>query len=250
MFAGKRIWMVGASDGIGAALARLLAQEGATLALSARSEDKLNALKADCAGDGHCVVPLDVTDQQAVYAAWDTLCKEWPSVDVVMYIAGTYTPMNVDKIEAKAVAQTLDVNLHGLFHVLDKAVPEFLAKQAGHLVIFGSVAGYRGLPGAYAYGASKAAVNHLTEILAVELEPKGIKVQLVCPGFVRTQLTDKNEFKMPFMLEVEDAAKRTLNGLKSGAFEVHYPKRFTLSLKALKFLPFRLYSWVIRNAAL
>ncbi len=248
---GKKYWLIGASDGIGHALALALDAEGVTLALSARNGDKLAALAGQCKSViTPLVVPLDVTDRAQMEAAFHHITATWGRIDGFIYVAGYYQPMPVTALEHEVIEQTLAVNLGGVFTALDYVIPHMLQARAGHIVLFGSVAGYRGLPKAYAYGTTKAAVNHLAEILAVELYGSPITVQRVCPGFVKTQLTDKNDFAMPMMISVEEAARETVKGMKRGAFEIHYPKRFTLLMKLLSALPFPLYRWLMNKAKL
>lgn len=235
----KCVWLIGASEGIGAALAKKLAAEGARLILSARQAEKLEALRATLAGGGHQAMPLDVCSLESVQAAWQALSASPP--DVVIYNAGTYTPMDAQKLDLAAVEAMLDVNLHGAFRVVSTILPTYLARSAGHLVLVGSVAGYRGLPSAMGYGASKAGIIHLAENMKADLKGTNIKVQLVSPGFVKTRLTDLNNFRMPCMITPEQAADHIAAGLTSNAFEIHFPKRFTFMLKLLRLLPNAIY---------
>lgn len=248
MFAGKRIWMVGASEGIGEALAKDLAAEGAIIALSARSEDKIKSLASQLSGNGHLAIPLDVTKQETVQLVWQLLTKQWPSVDVVIYNAGTYDPMGAAEYDLARTQRMMDVNFNGILHVLQPVLPAYVQAKAGHIILVGSVAGYRGLPKAIGYGASKAALIHLAENLKVDLAAHNIRVQVVNPGFVKTRLTEKNEFPMPFIITPEEASKRILKGLKSGRFETHFPKRLSLGLKFMQLLPYRLYFWIVDKA--
>ena len=236
---GKRIWLIGASEGIGEALALQLAQDGAQLILSARNVSRLDAVKASLSGDGHRALPVDVCQLESVQQAWQALEGRLP--DIVIYNAGTYTPMAAQQFDGAAAEAMIDVNLRGAFRVVSTVLPSYLSQNKGHVVLVGSVAGYRGLPGAIGYGASKAAVNHFAENLRVDLKRTAIKVQLVCPGFVKTRLTEKNDFSMPCMVTPQYAAKAIAKGLTSSAFEIHFPKRFTYVLKLLQLLPHRLY---------
>lgn len=240
-FAGKKIWLVGASEGIGAVTAMQLAAAGAQLAVSARSAEKLDALVAQLPGAGHVAQALDVTSEESVRAAWNALVLLWGGIDIVIYNAGTYTPMSAKAFNLAATEQMVDVNFRGALRVLDCVIPGFVAKQGGQIVLVASVAAYRGLPRAIGYGASKAALLHLAENLAIDFSDTGIKVQVVCPGFVKTRLTEKNSFDMPFIMEADAAAKRIVDGLASSRFEIHFPKRFSLILKTLQLLPHKLY---------
>jgi short-subunit dehydrogenase len=240
-FAGQKIWLVGASEGIGEAVARLLAASGAQLCLSARSGDKLVQLAAALPGAGHLVQTLDVTDAASVRTAWDAIHARWGGLDAVIYNAGAYTPLGAKAFNLAMAESMLDVNFRGALRVLDCVIPDFVARKGGHIVLVASVAGYRGLPRAIGYGASKAALLHLAENLAIDLSDCGVKVQAVCPGFVKTRLTDKNAFPMPFIISPELAAQRIVEGMGSPRFEIHFPKRFSLILKTLQLLPHWLY---------
>ncbi len=235
----KCVWLIGASEGIGAALAAQLAEEGAQLVLSARQADRLQEVLKTLSGTGHRILPLDVCSAEAVAQAWLSLAASPP--DVVIYNAGAYTPMDAQHLDLAAVESMLDVNLRGAFRVVAAVLPTYLQQGRGHLVLVGSVAGYRGLPSAMGYGASKAGVMHLAENLKADLKGTGIKVQLVSPGFVKTRLTDKNQFRMPCMISAENAAQHIARGMRGNAFEIHFPKRFTLILKMLRLLPSWLY---------
>lgn len=238
---GKNIWVIGASAGIGEALSRELARRGARLALSARNAEALERLNTETGQQGHIVLPLDVTDRAALEAAKNQLVDQWGAIDMMVFVAGTYWPMRAYEMDEDKARQTFAVNFVGAFNATAAIIPPMLAKGAGRIVLFSSVAGFRGLPNGLAYGASKAALTHLAEVMKLDLEDKGIGVQVVHPGFVRTRLTDKNEFQMPFRIEPEEAARRVADGIESGRFEIHFPKRFTLFMKLLRILPYPLY---------
>lgn len=240
----ERIWLIGASAGIGRALAAELAREGALLALSARSEDALRELQSELDGEGHYVAPLDVQDDASIARAWQQLCDTWGVPDKIVYLAGVYTPTEITDYDAEASVKLMDINVNGLLRVLGHVLPVFIDKRHGELVLFGSVAGYRGLPKAYDYSASKAAINIMAESLRVDLAPHDVSVRLISPGFVKTRLTDQNDFDMLFRISPEEAAQRIVKGLKGSAFEVHFPKRFTYIMKMLRVLPHALYLWL------
>jgi short-subunit dehydrogenase len=246
---GKRIWIVGASEGIGEALARRLAAMGARLALSARSKDKITALVNALPGSGHLALPLDVTQIDTVRAVWVELLTQWGGIDTVIYNAGAYEPMGAMKFDLGKSEHMLDINFRGALRVLDCVLPDFIARRSGHIVLVASVAAYSGLPNAIGYGASKAALLHLAENLRLDLARCDIKVQVVSPGFVKTRLTDKNTFKMPFIVSPQLAAERITQGMASDRFEIHFPRRFTLMLKCLSLLPYRLYFSIVKHMA-
>jgi NADP-dependent 3-hydroxy acid dehydrogenase YdfG len=249
MLKGKNIWLVGASEGIGAALAVKLAAAGAHVALSARNEQALQALAGTLALPP-LVLPLDVTDQTSVDAAWSRLSAEWPNIDMMIYNAGTYEPLDAQHFDLTKIERMVDVNFHGALRVLSPILPNFLTRNAGHIALIGSVAGYRGLPAALGYGASKAAIIHLAENLKADLGATGITVQIINPGFVKTRLTDKNDFAMPFIITANRAAEYIMAGLESDRFEIHFPKRFSRILKFLSLLPSPLYFWLLKKTKL
>lgn len=237
---GKHVWIIGASSGIGAALAVQLAEEGARLTLSARSEETLAQLRYELPGAAHKVLPLDVRDHAAVLEAAREVSTGF--VDSVIYLAAQYQPMELERLDIKATEDMVDVNLMGAFRIIDAVVPILKAQGKGQFALCGSVAGYAGLPHAQPYSATKAAIRNLAESLQAELQShEEIDIRLISPGFVRTPLTDKNRFPMPCILEPDEAARYIADGLAGSAFEIHFPKRFTLLLKFLAFLPYPLY---------
>jgi len=238
---GKRVWLVGASAGIGAAMARDLAGRGARLALSARSADKLAALGIA----GALLLPCDATDAAALRAARDTLVATFGGVDLVIYLAGDYVPMRVEDFDLATAERVLAVNFNGALRLAAAVLGDLPA--GGGIAFVASVAGYRGLPKALCYGPGKAALIHFAEVLHLDLAPKGIGVWAINPGFVATRLTAQNDFAMPALMTPEAAATAAVDGLAAGKFEIHFPKRFTLVLKALSLLPYGLYFPAIRR---
>ena len=246
-FKGKRIWIVGASEGIGRALAIKLAAAEAILVLSARNKERLVNLLKDLEGHHHQVVPLDVTEQKSVDDAWKEMKSHHPALDMLIYNSGSYEPMSAVDFEIESIKKILDVNLYGAFTVLSKVVPSFVHQRKGHVVLVGSLAGYIGLPNSMGYAASKAGVINLAEGLCCDLHAHGIKVQVVNPGFVKTRLTDKNAFSMPFLVSVEDAAKHIFKGMQSSSFEIRFPWFFSTIMKALRLLPYRVYFYLLHK---
>jgi len=240
-----RVWVIGASTGIGAATARALLAAGAHVALSSRNAELLRRVASG--SDRALIEPLDYTDSAQVAAAWERLRSVWTSVDLVLIAAGTHTEMRAWELDEARAMALLRTNFHGVIGTVATVLPALLAQGHGAIGILSSVAGYRGLPRALIYGASKAALINFCEALYLDLNPKGIGVYLVNPGFVKTPLTDRNEFRMPHLISAEQAALEILAGLRSGVFEIHFPRAFTCQLKLLRILPYRWYFALIRR---
>jgi short-subunit dehydrogenase len=240
-------WITGASTGIGRALALEMARDGWTLALTARSADKLETLAAEIAAFGGkaVVAPCDMTDAAAVAAIVDTLEAAHGPIALAVMNAGAYWPSDGKALDLVNFRKTYDINYFGVIHGLIPAVERFKARGRGHVVIVGSVSGYMGLPLAAAYGSSKAALINLAESLAHDFTKLNIGIQIVSPGFIDTPATQQNEFTMPALMPVEKAARRMADGMKTSAFEITFPRRFTWMLKAVKRLPFGLRHWII-----
>jgi short-subunit dehydrogenase len=238
---GKRVWLVGASSGIGAAMAGELAGRGARLALSARHLDKLQALAIEDA----LLLPCDVTHGASLAAARRGLVAAWGGVDLVVYLAGDYVPMGADNFDLAVAEQVVAINFNGAMRLAATVLPDL--RPGGGIAFVASVAGYRGLPRALCYGPGKAALIHFAEVLHLDLAPKGIGVWVINPGFVATQLTARNDFAMPALLTPAQAAIAAVDGFKSANFEIHFPKRFTRLVKFFAHLPYRLYFPLIRR---
>jgi len=238
---GKRVWLVGASSGIGAALANELARRGARLALSARGADKLRALAIDNA----LLLPCDVTDTVSLASARKALLAAWRGVDLVIYLAGDYAPMRAADFELDTAEKIVAVNFTGAMRLAATVLPDL--HPGGGIAFVASVAGYRGLPKALAYGPGKAALIHFAECLQLDLAPQGIGAWVINPGFVATRLTARNDFAMPALQTPEQAAIATVDGFRRGNFEIHYPKRFTRLMKLLALLPYGVYFPLIRR---
>lgn len=237
---GEHIWIIGASSGIGRALAIELARSGARLSLSARSLDKLGELILEI-GPTHSFHKLDVTDIASINSAIDALPG---TPDRIIYMAGQYEPMDIATMDLQQASRIVETNLTGAINLVSLILPHLLKKKRGQIALTASVAGYRGLPHAQPYGATKAALINFAETLALEMRGAGIDVKIINPGFVRTALTDKNEFIMPMMISPEEAARSIVKGLCETGFEIHFPKKFTYLMKIIGLLPFRLYKMV------
>jgi NAD(P)-dependent dehydrogenase (short-subunit alcohol dehydrogenase family) len=247
---GQHVWLVGASTGIGRATAALLHRLGAHVTVSARSAPALQAFVAE--HPGAQALAFDATDAGAVGQAAQTLLQRHGRIDLVMYCAGHYNAMNAMTFDLADALRHQQINYVGALNLLDAVLPQLLrqgaADQPGHLSLVASVAGYRGLPNALAYGPTKAALINLADVLYLDLHARGVGVSLINPGFVETPLTAQNHFHMPALITPEVAADAIVAGWAKGEFEIHFPKRFTRLLKALRQLPDALYFGAVRRA--
>lgn len=241
----KIAWVTGASTGIGRDIVLQLAAAGVKVAASARSADKLQAL-----GPNVLAIALDVTDPSACRAAVDRIESELGPIDLAVLGAGTYTPVAIDDLDPARFDHMMATNYMGVVNCLAALAPNMIARRSGHLSWIASVAGYIGLPKAAAYGPTKAALINLAESLYPEMRQKGVAVSVINPGFVETPLTSQNDFEMPFLMKPEEAARRTIEGLAAGRFEVAYPRRFVAILKAMRLLPYPLFFRLIARAVL
>ena len=235
-------WVTGASTGIGAEICKQLAAQGVNVAASARNAEALAVLGANINS-----YPVDVTDAEKVAFAFRQIEKDLGPIDLIIAGAGTYTAVTASDIKPDLFKRMLDVNYLGVVNVLAAALPTFRARKNGHISWIASVAGYRGLPKASAYGPTKAALINLAESLKPELDNDGVHISVINPGFVRTPMTAQNDFEMPFLMESADAASATIAGLAKGKFEVAYPTPFVAILKTARVMPYRLFFWFSRK---
>ncbi len=229
---GKRYWLIGASEGLGAALAMKLSKVGAEVIVSARSADKLEAL-VDALPGRASAVACDVSDRGSVEAA----AAEIGPVDGMVFLAGVYWPQPAQDWDAEQVEAMCDVNFTGAARAVGAVIGDMVARDAGHIVLTGSLSGFRGLPGATGYGASKAGVMWLAEGMYADLRHTGVVVQVANPGFIRTRLTDKNDFSMPFLMEPEDAAQAMFELMCTDDFKRSFPTIFSWLFRGGQFLP-------------
>jgi len=241
----KTAWITGASSGIGLELARLLDGKVTHLAVSARSQDKLSKLAAQC--KNVVSYPLDVTDADAVVDSVGDIEAAAGPIDLAVLNAGVWQLMDVAELDLKAIRTGIEVNYMGVVHAINALLPGMLARGAGQIAIVASVAGYRGLPRSAAYGPTKAALINLAETLRTELEPRGITVSVVNPGFVDTPMTRDNPFPMPNIISAKDAAQSLLAGLERRKYEIIFPRAFVFAMKLLRLLPNAMYFWVVRT---
>lgn len=243
------IWIVGASSGIGRDAALAFARAGVKVVASARSADKLDLLAAEAPPGMVLPLALDITDRDASLAAiGEAEQKLGRPVNALLACAATWSNTREDQANLPAVRASYEVNVFGTLNVIEAALGVMRPRRAGRIAIISSVAGFRGLPRALAYGSTKAALTHIAEALKFQCDPDGIVVQVIHPGFVRTPLTDKNDFPMPFLMEADAAAQRIVKGMSNNGFEITFPRRFTYLLKLLRLLPYGLYFWLVGKA--
>ncbi|MEM7718308.1 MAG: SDR family NAD(P)-dependent oxidoreductase [Pseudomonadota bacterium] len=240
-WSGKRYWLVGASQGLGRAVAQEMSKIGVEVILSARDKDALQTLAGSLPGKS-TVVPVDVSDDESVAKA----AEEVGEVDGMVFLAGLYWPLSAKEFDGERVATMIDVNLTGAARVLGHVVPNMVARDEGHIVLTGSLSGFRGLPGANGYGASKAGIMSMAETLYADLRTTGIDVQLINPGFIKTRLTEKNDFTMPFIMEPEDAARLFVDHMQDDEFARNFPRHFGALFRLSQLLPDWLYYRLFR----
>ena len=230
-WAGKRYWLVGASEGLGLALATQMRAAGADLILSGRNETTLT--EAAKLMGGARVLPMDVADDASVNAA----AAQLGPIDGVVFLAGVYWPMSAQSIDAQNLIAMCNINFTGCARVMAAVLPAMVARGSGHIVITGSLSGFRGLPGSVGYSASKAGAMALAECLYADLRGTGIKVQLANPGFIRTRLTAKNAFAMPFLMQPDQAAAAMFAHMNNDRFKTSFPRVFSWVFRLAQFLP-------------
>ena len=239
----KKIWITGASSGIGKAVAEKFAKEGWQVAVSARRKEILNDMAKD---QNISSYPLDVVDEQNCKNTFDKIISDFTEIDLCIFCSGTYDPKKEKEIDIKQSKFVMDVNYFGVLNCVKAVEKYFKERKGGHISIVSSIAGYRGLPNSSGYGPSKAALNNLAESLFFDLKRFNVRICLVSPGFIKTPLTDKNDFPMPFLRSVDFAAEKIYTGLtRSNSFEIHFPKQLTLLLKFLRLLPYKIYLFLI-----
>ena len=241
----KVCWITGGGSGIGAELAKKLSQKKYIVFISGRT--KSNLLKT--AKNNRLIIPItgDVSKLRDCQKITKLIYKKYKKIDLVILSAATYYPGSMEILNVSDIKKVVDVNLMGVINCLSTVTNQMKKKKRGHLVIVSSPAGYRGLPGAGIYGVTKSAITFLAETIKLEYEKFKIKVQVVHPGFVKTPMTDKNKFKMPFLMTSIEAAERIIKKLDTNNFEIYFPKRLLLSMKILNMLPYNFYFKIIRK---
>jgi len=242
----KTIWITGASSGIGKSLALKFANEGWQVAASARREDLLNQLSES--NQNISPFPLDVTSRENCEEIFEKIKNKFENIDTCFFSTGTWDPKKEKEIDIDQMKKVMEVNFFGTLNCIKAVEMYFKEKKNGNISIVSSIAGYRGLPNSTGYGASKAALNNLAESLYFDFGRYNVRVSLISPGFIKTPMTDKNQFKMPFLKTAEYAADKIYKGLINGSsFEIDFPKELTLILKFLKILPDSVYFKLIRK---
>tara|TARA_Y100001935_G_scaffold201587_1_gene170040 strand:- start:706 stop:1467 length:762 start_codon:yes stop_codon:yes gene_type:complete len=240
----KTIWITGGSTGIGKALAIKFANKGWNVAISARRESLLKEISDKI--ENIYDFPLDVTDKSKCKEVFKQIKNKFENIDICFFSTGTWDPKKEKNIDVEQIENVFKVNFFGTLNTI-KAVEEYFKnKKDGTIAIVSSIAGYRGLPNSTGYGPSKSALNNLAESLYFDFKRSNIRVCLISPGFIKTPMTDKNDFKMPFLKSTEYAAEKIYHGLlNKNIFEIHFPKSLTIILKVLSFLPSRIYFGLI-----
>ena len=232
-------FITGASSGIGAALGERCLSNGHRVSAIARRADKLDRLGAG--RQGYLGLPCDVTDAEAMTDAVTAATDALGPVDCAILNAGIYVPQDTTTIDPADYARHMDVNYMGVVNALPRLIDGMLSRGRGQIAIVSSVAGWRGLPRAAAYGPTKAALISLAESMTFDLAPRGIDVKIICPGFVETESTAVNDYEMPGLISAEEAAREILAGLKTDRFVIRFPKHFTRKMGLLRWLPDRTY---------
>jgi NAD(P)-dependent dehydrogenase (short-subunit alcohol dehydrogenase family) len=243
----KIAWLTGASTGIGRAVALRLAADGWRVAASARNAEALATLAAEAPPGSIAPYPLDVTDRDACMAGAERIERELGPLDLVIFSAGAHRPMPATEFSSATLRALIDINLMGVAHGLEAVLPHLIARRSGRVMIVASLAGYRGLPTAAAYGASKAALINMAEGLRPELAAEGVILQVVNPGFVKTPMTDQNRFPMPFLVTAEEAAAAIVRGMRGDRFEIAFPTPFAWFMKLVRIIPDRIYFYLTRR---
>jgi len=242
----KKVWIAGASSGIGRALAIKFANEGWQVAASARRENLLQNLNNN--NSNIHSFPLDIKDETNTKKVFQDIIEKFQTIDICVFCAGMHDPDAEKKLSTEKIREIMETNFFGTLNCIMAVNSYFRERKSGHIAIVSSVAGYRGLPAASGYCASKAALTSLAESLYFDFKRKNIKVSLISPGFIKTPLTDKNKFPMPMIKSPEYAAEKIFIGLiRKNSFEIHFPKSFTIFVKLLKIMPNWLFFWLVEK---
>ncbi len=239
----KKIWITGASSGIGRAVAEKFASEGWKVAVSARRKEILDEMAQEKNISSY---PLDVTEKNQIEKVFQKILEEFEDLDICLFSSGTYDPKNEKRIDTDKIKNVIKVNFFGVIDCVKTVEDYFKSKKSGHISIVSSIASYRGLPNSSGYGPSKAALTNFSESIYFDFKKFNVRVSVISPGFIKTPLTDKNDFSMPFLKSPIYAADKIYEGLtKNKSFEIHFPKSLTLILKFLRIIPYRIYLFLV-----
>ena len=239
----KKIWITGASSGIGKSVAKKFASEGWKVAVSARRKDLLDKMAED---ENIFSFPCDVTSKDQIDQAFHNIVKNFENIDICLFSSGTYDPKYEQSIDAEKIKNVINVNFFGVVDCVKTVEKYFKEKKSGQISIVSSIASYRGLPNSSGYGPSKAALTNFAESIYFDFKKYNVQISVISPGFIQTPLTDKNQFTMPFLKSPEYAAEKIYRGLiNNNSFEIHFPKSLTLILKFLRILPYKLYLFLV-----
>ena len=242
----KVIWITGGSSGIGKSLAYKFANEGWQVAISARRENLLKEISES--NEKIKSFPLDVTDKVKCKEVFEQIKNYYGDLDICFFSTGTWSPKEEKEIDVEQIENVFKVNFFGTINSIKAVEEHFKNKKNGIITIVSSIAGYRGLPNTTGYGPSKSALISLAESLYLDFERYNVRFCLVCPGFIKTPMTDKNDFKMPFLKTSEFAADKIYDGLiNKNQFEIHFPKELTLTLTFFKLLPSKIYFYLVKK---
>lgn len=240
-FSNLNVWIIGASSGIGRSLSFMLLDEGANLYLSSRKKELLDEIKTHKPQSVE-VLPLDVLDLASI----DQVFKQIKHVDLVIYLAADYTPMSVQDFNVEWASRIIDVNLKGAVNVASVVLPKFIEEKRGHLSFVASIAGYIGLPRSSVYGATKAGLLNFCESIYNDLKEYNVDVSVVNPGFVKTNLTAKNDFDMPFIMTPDEAAREMIKGYQKGRFDIVFPKTFSYFFRVMRLFPYSIHLKLVK----
>jgi len=254
----KTCWLIGASSGIGFELAKKLCSNGYNIIISSRSLNNLQELKNMIEEDkknsnfpqnfGEVLIEIvDVVDVNSLNMAWQNIIKKFPNIELAIFASAIYERMALKNFDLDLAKKIVEINFNGFLNFLSIVAPYFIAKQSGHIATIASVAGYRGLPQSMCYGATKSAIINLCEGIYPELKSQNVLISVINPGFVKTRLTDKNNFAMPFIISPKQASDYIYQGLMAKKFEIDFPKKFTIILKFLRILPYKFYLPIINK---
>ena len=247
MLESKNVWLIGGSSGIGESLAKILSTKVKSLHISARSEDKLRTILNEINLPSVFIQPCDVTELPQVKEAFEKIVEKCGSIDTVIFNAGIYEPTDVLNFKAIESINQMSVNYFGSLNVAENVIKHFVENKKGHLIVVSSQSAFRALPNAGGYGASKAALSYFFESLRMQVEDMGISISIIYPGFVKTRLTDKNSFEMPFIMDCEVAAEKMLKIVVRGKGDLGFPLGLSLPIQILRLLPEKIYRSLVKR---